>query len=320
MSQATYDEKRSFIYFLFLVIVTAFGFVLENMSDAALGVLAIIWGIYGFFRLVHLTPKGGDVPYILSLPAQLLFGLAKQQEERIARIIDRLLQPDVILWVYGALIFTGFALMCSLFPTENTIIKALQLQQETVLDLPISNSIDFYVIMRGLSFYGILGVIILSALSYSQSQTNIKWAFFVLLPVFVAGAALHFLLFPIASFVLLPDLSVMRGGGFGESVIMRLLVPDMMNNSGTGLVTRFTEFGMVGAYGTYILFLPAIIMMVKALFNSTKNYTKPIVGLWCFAVLLLLDFFWISSPMGSALLILGLALGALCWGACGSRQ
>lgn len=316
MSPNTYDENRSFIYFLILIIATSFIFVFEGLYDKTIGILGIIWGIYGFFRLVHLTASVANPPYILSLPAQLLFGLAKQQEEKILVIVKRLSQQDVVLWFSGAVVFIVLAIAFSIFPSEITVMKTLQLEQETLLDFSVSGRTDPYLLMKGVSSYAVLGLVVLSALSYSQSRSNIHWSLLFLFPVFLTGAALHVILSPLADPVLWPDLSIMRGGGFGQSDVMHLLVPDVMKNSGTGLMARFTEFGMLGAYGTYMLFIPAVLIMIEALFNRACGYLKPVAGLFCFGVLVVLDMFWIMSPMALALQVIGLALGALCWGAC----
>lgn len=320
MSSNLYDENRSFIYFLILITATAFIFLFENLYDKTIGILGIIWGIYGFFRLIHLTAPAIDPPYILSLPAQLLFGLAKKQEEKILLIVKRLSQPDVILWFGGALVFIVLAIAFSIFPSEITVIKALQQEQETLLDFPLGGKADFYLMMKGVSAYTVLGLIVLSALSYSQSTQNIRWSLLFLLPVFLSGAALHFILSPLADPVLWPDLSIMRGGGFGQSDVMHVLVPDVMNKSGTGLMARFTEFGMLGAYGPYMIFIPAVIVMTEALFNRACGLLKPAIGLLCFAVLMLVDMFWVAAPMAQALQVIGFALASLCWGACAAQM
>lgn len=320
MSVATHDERRSFLVFLFFVIVTA-GVISFKESSSTLGLLGIFWGVFGFLRLVHLTShQYRDFPKIISLPSQILFGLARQQEERMELTIKRLGQPDAVFWMMGSLIFVIFAVFCSYFPTEISLIKTLQLKQEVVLDIPVHNYMDPFVVMKSLSYYGLIGIIVFSALSFSQSRTNIDWAMYSLLPVFMTAALFTLVFTAAAQNPLWPDLSVLKGGGLGQSDIMKNLAPEMMASSGTGLINRFTELGMAGAYGVYLLYIPAFGMMFKLLFDNRRTFFKPVIGILCLIFLVILDSFWISVPLIKGVMIIGLTLSALCWGSAGQKR
>ena len=319
MPVTLHDERRSFLFFLLFLIFTAF---LEAFafSSGLLGVLCILWGGFGFLRFIHLNHKQfQNISDILNLPSRILFGLGRKQEEKIRVILKRLGQPDVMFWFWGSVFFVVWIMFCSFHPTEISVIQELRVKQEAVLESPLRERFASYAVMTALSSYGILGIIILIALSYSQSRTNINWAFYILWPVFISGVVFSFLFSASASFVLWPDISVLRGGGLGQADVLLSVSPDMMMHSGTGLMRRFAEGGVVGALVIYAVFFPAFLMMIKAVFDGKRQFLKPVMGLLSLILLLILDIFWISAPLIQGLTIMGLALIALCWGAVGRQ-
>lgn len=316
-----HDESKSFLIFIIFILVTFLTVTFTKELHFALGILGVLWGAFGFFRLIHLSSNQyKNLPKIVSLPAQILFGLAQQQDKKITTILQRLAQADVILWVCGGVVFVLFALFCSFFPTEISVIKTLHLKQEILVDFPIQNQTDMFAVMEGLSFYGIAAIVIYCALSFSQSSTNIRWAIYSLLPVFIIAAIYIFAFLPVADVILWPDLKVLKGGGLGQANIMDVLLPKMMGESGTGLTRRFTELGASGAYGVYILFIPAFVVLVRALFDRNNIFFKPLIGLSCLFLMAVLDALWISAPIIQGLMMMGLCLVSLCWGSVMSQK
>ncbi len=317
----TYDERKSFLIFIVLVLFTALIVTLGQESYSALGPMGVLWGAFGFFRLIHLSASQyKNLPKILSLPSQILFGLAKKQEERISLTLKRLGRFDVVFWVFGSVAFVLLALFFSFSPSEISVVKTLHLKQEVLVDFPIQNKTNLFAMMEGLSFYGIAGIIIYSALSFSQSHTNIRWAIYSIIPVFFVVSVFVLMFSSVAYPTLWPALGVLAGGGLGQAHIMDLLLPKMMQGSGTGLLRRFSELGMIGAYGVYVLFLPAFITLMRTFFNRRRTFLKPLIGLLCFVFLAMLDIFWISAPIIHSVMIIGVMLSSLCWGAAASRS
>lgn len=321
MAAYKYDERRSFLIFLFCVVFTAVFVALEKDSSFILGVLGIFWGFFGFFRLIYLTSvEQNFYPKILSLPSQLLFGLAQEREEKISHILRRMGRRDIVLWIGGGLLFIVWVLFCSFYPAEITIVETLRLKQEAVVDFPVRNYTDPYLVMKGLSFYGVIGIIMFSSLTFSLSHTNLRWAKYAILPVLGLATILTFIFSAKAASFLWVDSTVLKGGGLGQALLMGQLAPEMMENYGTGLMQRFTELGVVGAYGLYILFIPAAIRLLKTLVNPKRTTVKPFIGLLCLMLLAALDLYWISSTVIHALSLLALSVMALCWGAAGPHQ
>lgn len=318
MSNILQGEKRSFVGFLLLLFITIAVLTL-NGSPSLLGILGAVWGIIGFLRVVDITHTQYDsFPKFLSLPSQLLFGLEKQKEQDKKLILKRFERLDCVLWFAGSIFFVVWAVYCSLFPAEISIIKTLQLKQELLVDLPIKGSSDVYVIIMSLASYGVVGIAIFMALSYAQTGAAVRWTSFSLFPLFLVGTALALHFLPVSNPALFPDMAVFKGGGFGKAFVVGLLEPNVINNSRTGLMIRFIETGWVGAYGAYILFLPAVFMLVKALFNA--EVLKSVIGLLSLFLVAFLDIFWISIPIISSLGLAGLTIAALCWGAVGARK
>ena len=318
---ALHDERRSFLFFLIFILVTAFFFAFLSGSSVSVGLFGILWGVFGFFRLLYLTPNQFTVfPKILSLPSRILFGMGQQEEKLKDSILKRLVQPDILFWLGGSVVFICWALFCSFYPAEITMVQTLRLKQEVLVDFPIKAIINPYAIMLSLSLYGMIGVIIYSAFSYSHSQMAVRWACYSLLPVFLLGTILTILFAPMASSALLVNIQTLKGGGLGQANILEILAPNMMAKSGTGLVKRFTELGSVGAYGVYVIFIPALIIAFRTFFHLKRTSLTALICLIIFIMLAVLDVFWIASPLIDGLTVLGLSLAALCWGNLGNQK
>ena len=310
---ALHDERRSFLFFLIFILVTAFFFAFLSGSSVSVGLFGILWGVFGFFRLLYLTPNQFTAfPKILSLPSRILFGMGQQEEKLKDSILKRLVQPDILFWLGGSVVFICWAMFCSFYPAEITMVQTLRLKQEVLVDFPIKAIINPYAIMLSLSLYGIIGVIIYSAFSYSHSQMAVRWACYSLLSVFLLGTILTILFAPMALPVLPVNIQTFKGGGLGQA--------NMMGKSGTGLVKRFTELGSVGAYGVYVIFIPALIIAFRTFFQLKRTSLTALICLIILIMLAVLDVFWIASPLIDGLTVLGMSLAALCWGNLGNQK
>lgn len=322
MSANHYDEHKSFLHFLILIILTAFGILYAQRSDLILGGFGILWGVFGMVRLVYITQ-----PLILpddtgNLPQRLLFNLNAEQQRRKDMILNRLRQRDIMWWLGGAAIFLCWVIYCSISP-NNIAAQNILLRGEFDLDkIILQNFVEPYVILQGLIFYFILAIIFLSSLTYAGHATYIRRMFFSLLPIFVCTAGLYALTSSTVTLIMPPwqDLGAHGGGGMMQSKMLHILFPDQMIEYGSTFVTRYLNFGALGAYGVYVLFLPVFIMAIVGIILSRRNTLYAFLVLFILGCLATLDIFWTSGLLRPSLLILGLPIIGVCWSMIGFER
>lgn len=317
MPSFLHNEKRDFLLFLMMIYISAILISYGAQLALLYGLLGMFWGIYGFFRLAYVSQNPLEsLPAFLNLPAKILFGLGKKQNENRLLSFARLEKIDFILWCLGAFAFVAWALYCSYYPSHISIVRKVMMQQEVLLNVPLQQSGRTDAIIKTLSLYGMTGTIIFAAVSFAPSVKEIKSALYGLFPIFVVGIILAFFFMPIANPALLPSLTLPKGGGIGVADIIAILSPETAVASKTGMMGRMLESGWVGGYGLYALFaLPAIVLL-KA-FIIDHKVTIPVIGLLALSLTFLLDLFWISSPVISGLSFIGLSIFALSWGLSG---
>lgn len=318
MSAPLHNERRSFLFFLFLILVTAFVMGQGGLMTSALGVLGIVWGVFGFFRLIYLLQNNSqNTAHILNLPSRILFGMDAQALQRRDSVLARLTYGDVRFWFIGLAVFCLWALFCTLSPDNIPLVTQLHAKQNAVLGDGVLYYSNYYNITQSFTRYGIIAIIIFLSLSYSLSRTNIRWAYFTLVPLFFIGVVYVVFSLGWAGLPLLPVIDSFKGGGIGQSFIVDILSRPLMEQFGTGLFRRYIELGWVGAYGVYMLFIPAFYMLLRMMFNPVRSTLKPFLALIIMLCLGALDIFWVFGDFPLALLVLGLPLIALCWGASG---
>jgi len=303
-------QTKGFAVFLILSVLTALNFVIETDSAYLSGVLAIIWGVFGFFRIIDLTyNKAETAPKFLNLPLQILFGADKREQEGRKLVLKRLSNPDVLFWLAGVILYGLWVIYTGLTPA--------QIDLKAVFDLSLENMnagvrFNLYAFLMGLSSIGMLATIVFVALTYSQSRKHVHWALTILglllltgfIKLWIAGGL------SIVTAFLWPDISLMKGYGFG--------VPpnDIIGTDGreTAFIKRFIALGSIGAYGMYVLFIPALYMLVKTIFNKSRTNLRPLIGLSSIAAIGFLDIAVLSSESVSSLSLILLVCVVLCWG------
>lgn len=313
-----YNERRSFLFFLFLVLATA-GIVADKSVNSTLfAIFAIMWGLFGFFRLVYfMQDNSSKSQNIINLPSRILFGMDERALERRDSVLNRLTHRDIRFWFFGICIFFVWAFFCSMSPENIPLVADLHAKQSALLNNEISYTANLYMITQSFTQYGVIAIIIFIAFTYSLSRTHIRWAFYTLFPIFCVSMVYLLLSVGWANLPIFPDAYSLKGGGLGLSFIMDILAKPIMDQSGTGLFKRYVELGCIGAYGAYVLFLPSLLLIISVILNPMRSTIRPFLGLLVLISLAITDMFWIFSPLTLALLILALPVIVLCWGSAG---
>lgn len=165
MNMIISHNRKGFYAFLALVVLTAFLPFIGAQQIIVMGLLAIIWGFFGFFRLLSLSHfDNNDIPKIFNLPVQILFGSGQREQQYRKLILQRMAQPDVLLWLFGSILF---------------ILRMIYYQ--LYVDQP--DAAQTYTTITKLAFAGILVTLIFLSISYSQSREFLKLAVLILSPL-----------------------------------------------------------------------------------------------------------------------------------------
>jgi hypothetical protein len=289
------QDRKSFSIFLMLNILTALNFIFFTSSPVAFGLVAVVWGMFGFFRLVYLTHyQMEDVPKMLNLPIQILFGTGQKEQEKRKLTIKRMARPDVILWLGSAIFFMFWALFNSFYPST--------IDMDNISTTLLKMEVDPYAILTKISYLGVLVTLVFVSLTYSQKRTHFKWAFLILVPIALIGLFNIMQGYYVASTLWL-DINHLRGLGLSQTIV-----------SESSLINRFLALGSIGAYGVYVLGAPAAFMLIKAFISPNRSYFKPFLGILSLMLLALIDILVISSIWTSFTFVLLICLATLSWG------
>ncbi len=316
MSQNYYQERRSYLAFLFFLMMTACVISFSPIEGVHYGLLSVFWGLFGFLRLAYLLEnKFQNFSSFLHLPTQILFGISNEENDMRGFIMRRLERLDVLFWFSIMALFIGWALYCSF----NPIIFSAQNLQGPEIDITAVQTqykADIFTIMMAMSQYSLVGIIMFLSLTYAHSRRAVGWAIKSIIPLFFVLLGLVYLLIPIVDPVYYPDLDVLKGGGYGAANNIGGISSELMQQSGSGLFRRFINFGWVGAYGIYVAFIPIAYLLMRNLLDVRRSTLRPLIGLILMALMLCVDvFFVVAAPFLNALMLLGFASLALCWGA-----
>ena len=158
------------------------------------------------------------------------------------------------------------------------------------------------------------------AISYARNERTVLFISYTLLFTFVAGIIVAFFHADMTENAHWPSFSNLKGGGLGQSELVYLLAPDFMNQVASGLYVRFLEGGFIGAYGTYVLYILVMYILCRSILFRSKDFFELANAVLILLVVMALDMFWVSTGLIQALIFIGLAFVALCWGAAGKYQ
>lgn len=318
MAYSYNTQNKGFMAFLVLVIITVFNFVVMADAPFAWGMLAIIWGMFGFFRIIDLTyDKFGAVPKFLNLPFQILFGADKRQEESRKLVLKRLGHSDVLFWLLGSMLYVAWAVYNGLNPSRIDLQAAFNLPSIIAIqEIEDISKINLYAFLSGLSYLAMLTSAIFIALSYSQSRRHVHRALVILTVFFIIGLVGGVITddLRLSNAVLWPDMSFIRGYGFDSDPANIIIHSLGIEGGETAFIKRFIALGSVGAYGVYVLFVPAAYMLIKTIFSKARTVLRPLMGLGSLVALGLFDVMALSTDWVSYLSFLLLTCAVLCWG------
>jgi hypothetical protein len=317
MSSNYYQERRSYIAFLFFLVITALVITLSPHETLHYGLLSVFWGLFGFLRLAYLLEnKFQNFSSILHLPTQILFGITNEENDMRGFVMRRLERLDIIYWFGIALCFIIWALYCSFDPTNIGGLKVEKFYSINSEMLSPPKASTLFLVMMAMVQYSLIGIILFLALTYSHSRLAVAWALKSIIPLFFILLGLSFLLIPMAQPIHFDWFTSIKGGGIGVDNMMSDTAPEMMQEHGTGLFRRYMNLGIIGAFGVYLAFVPACYLLLRNLFDSKRGIIRPLVGVVILLVLLTVDVFFIAAaPFLNALMLLGFASLGLCWGA-----
>ena len=320
MSQVFLEERRSYLLFLGLLLLTVLFIFAFPSAVLTYAFAAIIWGLLGFVRLSYFLQNNlKPFPKILDLPSTILFGLSKEDQEAKEFVIKRLDGMDFVFWTICGVGLMAWMIYCSFHPAALSINGKNTMVFEHVAShsLPI----NYYDLALSLTQYGLIGIIVFLSFTYSHSRTLIKWTFYSIVPVYFLAVISSFILFKGALPGYFPPLDSAKGMGLGAAAGKASMMTEAMRTHDTALFRRYIELGWVGAYGLYVLFLPACFLLVRNIAHRTRATIRPFIGIVIVLTLFLLD---MSMTEGFAFLygakLLGLVCFALCWGAAGYRR
>lgn len=316
MSRPPLSERKSFFFFSVLVFITALSFFYTSENFTIFGIMLILWGLFGLLRFVQLMQSETHfIPKLFNLPTQILFGVEKIEKQHRLIIFDRLIKADILIFMGLATLFLLWVLYTNFFPAEFSSLKNLRIQQELITPISLSNAVPIYNIVVSVGYYVLIGLVLLMALSYSQHRYYFEKTAIFLLPLFLAAITVLFFNSSLTHLVLFPDTGHMKGVGAGYAGLLEGLSSIDMSPFLSPLMVRYIELGFCGAYGPYILFFPALFMLVKTYRDTDWSRFVSFIGLGVIIHLIVIDFYWQDSVFIPVIYSIGLAVLGLCWGA-----
>ncbi len=321
MSQVFLEERRSYLLFLGLLLVTVLFIFSFPSTVLTYALAAIMWGLLGFVRLSYFLQNSlKPFPKILDLPSTILFGLSKEDQEAKEFVIKRLDGVDFVFWTFCGVGLMAWMIYCSFYPSAFSINGPNKINFDHVASSH-SLPINYYYLALSLAQYGLMGIVVFLSFTYSHSRTLIKWTFGSIVPAYFLAAIGSFLVFKWALPVYFPPLDAAKGMGLGTTAGMASMMTETMRTHDTALFRRYLELGWVGAYGLYVLFVPAFFLLMRNIAHQDRTTIRPFIGLCIVLTLFLLD---VLMTEGFAFLygvkLLGMSCFALCWGAAGYRR
>ena len=316
------DERKAFILFLLLTLSTFLVFAFMIVPPFITGLLGIGWGFLGLSRFLPLSVTADPTTTthtspLLSLPVRLLSRLA-QKDTRIRHLVKTRFQQTDILILSGLIIaFVIWNIYTSLFPHPFSTMQNLWNHQALFFTggvaaaFTLQNIILFAIHLMILLISGAL------ALSFGHSKRLFNGGITLLLPVLGMVFIGNFFVTHLAAPLLLPDTSVMTGGGWLQGNILPLLAPDFAHHSGTPLIIRFIHIGFTGIALLYAGALLAMVYLIRAFFAPLRSKIPAITGLGCLTLLLLADIAFIQTPLVNAAQFLAFIILIFCLGRTG---
>ncbi|MEM9470287.1 MAG: hypothetical protein AAF988_09010, partial [Pseudomonadota bacterium] len=156
-------------------------------------------------------------------------------------------------------------------------------------------------------------------LSLSASKFFIKYSLITLLPAFLIALLTSWFLIGQVILFQWPDASFWKGGGFGVAQLILMMNPVLAQESVSFFMIRFFEFGFIGAYGFYILFLIPLSVFFQILTVRRRRKMLARIGVIVMFFVIMADMFWLYHSLMPFILFLGWLVIVSCWGQSGFK-
>lgn len=307
-------DKKSFFVFLGLLLCVIATALLNY--NAILGLVTLVCGLFGFIRFVYLNETTlNPLPKIFSLPKQILFGAAIVEKEQRHIILKRMVQGDVLAFIFLCFLYLLWSLYTSFFPAEFSLIQNLREEQSQLIDVDFVIVINEYTVLIKNALLATLALFMILAVSYSQNRLYFVLINITLLPIFVMAMLALLLHAQVVNTVMLPALSQWSGIGAGQMDVFTMLLDSYARNIISPLWHRHIEMGAIGMVGPYLVCLPLVFILIKTYRDTASSRLVSFLGLFTAALLIFVDVGMQFSAYTHGFQFLGLVLMAFYWGA-----
>jgi hypothetical protein len=322
MSFVSIERVYAYSFFVLSALFLAFVIFIPN-AVIELGFLLLLTSFVTFSRFIFLIRRNKQ-KNVESLPDQIITSFDKEADNQKNNILKRLISADYILWVTGIVVGVLWLGFCTANPNEINAIKTLHFEfsqffyehynQQELMDPSLMGKMQPFVAL-------ILTFFLLCSLHWSLSASRffIRLNMIIFLPAFFMGLVV--LVFTVGRVFLFqwPDAHFLIGGGIGVSKVLFLLHPNMAADSASFFMARFLETGFIGAYGVYLLFMPALSVFFHVITVRRRRKMLAWVGIITVGLLLMMDMFWLYSAYGKAVMVMGWFVVLACWGHSGFK-
>lgn len=322
MSFSSIERLYAYSFFLISTLFIAFIALIPN-AMIELGFLLLLTSFVTFSRvlfLFHHNKKNSAE----TLPDQIITSFDKEVSKQKNNILHRIVSVDYVIWFVGLVITVAWVVFCTAYPNEIGAIKTLHFEFSQFFYEYYNKAelMDQSLLQKMLPFVALSFTFFLLCVlhwSLSASRFFIRLNMIIFLPAFIVGlVALSFIVGRIFLFQW-PDTHFLVGGGVGVSKILFLLHPNMAAESASFFMNRFLETGFIGAYGLYLLFMPALSVFFHVITVRRRRKMLAWVGIIIIGLMLMIDMFWLYSPYGNAVMVMGWFVVLACWGHSGFK-
>lgn len=311
------NDHYNYLLYLALILITAFIFVVDTPS-ATLGIIGLIWSFFGFYRFLFFLPTSNTSTNKPNTLTGILLNALQQQKSKVGKhVLQSISRNEVIIWLGLSIMFVAWMIFQTVHPATIPVIDTFHQNMERILSADDLSYRTSYHLMTGISYAGIIGLIIFCGVSFGYSNFSCKWGMITTLPITIALGVYILLHSSTLSAITLPDISQFSGGGWGTVEALSHLSSQFMADHNFFFLQRYIEGGSIAAYGLYMIFVPMIFNFVQ---SAIKLKLPAFLGLFLTACCLFIDLRFSTDTSHIGFYCLVLSLISLCWGYCLRRE
>lgn len=312
------NDHYNYLLYIILIFVTALMFAISAMPSTVLGIMGLVWSFFGFYRFLFFLPDFGDSKKSTTTLTGILLKTLRQQKSKVGKhILQSVSRNEVIIWLGLSVIFVVWMIFQTLYPTAIPVIDTFYEKTENLLSPDNLFYRTSYHLMTGISYCGLIGIIIFSGLSFGYSNFSYKWGVILTLPAIAALGVYICLHSSKLSAILFPDLLQFSGGGWGATEALSQLSSRFMTENDSFFLQRYIEGGSIAAYGLYIIFIPMTFNFCQSIL---KLKLPAFLGVFLIISCIFVDLTLSINQWHTSFYCLALSLISLCWGYCLRRE